>query len=56
MGRLSTAVLLNTTALSVPDVERVNTRIDNVFGFEKHYIRGKQKMNPMYKFYVYSVV
>ena len=25
-------------------VERVNSRIDNVFGFEKHYIRGQQKM------------
>lgn len=25
-------------------VERVNSRIDNVFGFEKHYIRGKKKM------------
>jgi hypothetical protein len=25
-------------------VERVNSRIDNVFGFEKHYIRGRQKM------------
>jgi hypothetical protein len=24
--------------------ERVNSRIDNVFGFEKHYIRGQQKM------------
>ena len=26
-------------------VERVNSRIDNVYGFEKHYIRGKNKMN-----------
>ncbi len=25
-------------------VERVNSRIYNVFGFEKHYIRGQQKM------------
>lgn len=25
-------------------VERVNSRIDNVYGFEKHYIRGKKKM------------
>ena len=25
-------------------MERVNSRIDNVFGFEKHYIRGQQKM------------
>ncbi len=25
-------------------VERVNSRIDNVFGFEKHYIRGLAKM------------
>lgn len=25
-------------------VERVNSRIDNVFGFEKHYIRGMAKM------------
>jgi hypothetical protein len=25
-------------------VERVNSRIDNVFGFEKHYIRGQRKM------------
>jgi|TARA_B100001971_G_C18220140_1_gene556567 hypothetical protein len=25
-------------------VERVNSRIDNVFGFEKHYIRGQKKM------------
>ena len=25
-------------------VERVNSRIDNVFGFEKHYIRGLKKM------------
>ena len=25
-------------------VERVNSRIDNVFGFEFHYIRGKAKM------------
>lgn len=25
-------------------VERVNSRIDNVYGFEKHYIRGQRKM------------
>jgi len=25
-------------------VERVNSRIDNIYGFEKHYIRGKKKM------------
>lgn len=25
-------------------VERVNSRIDNAYGFEKHYIRGKKKM------------
>ena len=25
-------------------VERVNSRIDNVYGFEKHFIRGKAKM------------
>ena len=25
-------------------MERVNSRIDNVFGFEFHYIRGKAKM------------
>ena len=25
-------------------MERVNSRIDNVFGFEKHYIRGQKKM------------
>jgi hypothetical protein len=25
-------------------VERVNSRIDNVFGFEQHYIRGQKKM------------
>lgn len=25
-------------------VERVNSRIDNVFGFEKHFIRGEKKM------------
>lgn len=25
-------------------VERVNSRIDNVFGFERHYIRGQKKM------------
>ena len=28
-------------------VERVNSRIDNVFGFEFHYIRGKAKMTLM---------
>lgn len=26
-------------------VERVNSRIDNVYGFERHFIRGIQKMN-----------
>ncbi len=25
-------------------VERVNSRIDNVYGFENHYIRGLKKM------------
>ena len=25
-------------------LERVNSRIDNVFGFEKHFIRGLEKM------------
>jgi hypothetical protein len=25
-------------------VERVNSRIDNVFGFERHFIRGQRKM------------
>ena len=25
-------------------LERINNRIDNSFGFEKHYIRGKAKM------------
>lgn len=25
-------------------VERVNSRIDNSFGFENHYIRGRAKM------------
>ena len=25
-------------------VERINSRIDNSFGFERHYIRGKAKM------------
>ena len=25
-------------------MERINNRIDNSFGFEKHYIRGKAKM------------
>jgi len=25
-------------------VERVNSRLDESFGFEKHYIRGKKKM------------
>jgi len=25
-------------------IERVNSRIDNVFGFEKHTIRGQKKM------------
>ncbi len=25
-------------------IERINSRIDNSFGFEKHYIRGKAKM------------
>ena len=27
-----------------PSVERVNSRLDESFGFEKHYIRGKAKM------------
>lgn len=27
-----------------PSVERVNSRLDESFGFEKHYIRGKDKM------------
>ncbi|MGE5575796.1 MAG: DDE transposase, partial [Syntrophothermus sp.] len=25
-------------------VERVNSRLDNVFGFERHFIRGLKKM------------
>lgn len=25
-------------------IERINSRIDNVYGFEKHFIRGKKKM------------
>ena len=25
-------------------IERINSRVDNSFGFEKHYIRGKGKM------------
>jgi len=25
-------------------VERVNSRIDNVYGFERHFIRGLKKM------------
>ena len=25
-------------------IERINSRIDNSFGFEKHFIRGKAKM------------
>ena len=27
-----------------PSIERVNSRLDESFGFEKHYIRGKKKM------------
>lgn len=27
-----------------PSIERINSRIDNVYGFEKHFIRGKKKM------------
>lgn len=27
-----------------PSVERVNSRLDESFGFEKHYIRGTNKM------------
>ena len=26
-------------------VERINGRLDESFGFEKHYIRGQRKMN-----------
>jgi len=27
-----------------PSLEKINSRLDNDFGFEKHYIRGKAKM------------
>ena len=40
----ASCVLPGTTATSVLDAKRVNSRIDNIFGFEKHYIRGQQKM------------
>jgi hypothetical protein len=28
-------------------VERINSRLDTIYGFEEHYIRGQKKMNLM---------